>query len=201
MTDQRQLRRHRPYFSGWAQAFGEHESRDEPQMGRRWLLGDDRLGLILSRTLRARLCAGDGVTLGGIIADLPTSPAAETARVRAVSNRAHAGSYPLASTAAVVDLGEETVRIGRLQLRQCPRRVINALRDLFDGTEELHLLETYHLIYPSGTRILTFTQKAPLPLIYRELPPALMRSAPRARPIPARTHVAGPVPLPSAVCA
>jgi hypothetical protein len=30
---------------------------------------------------------------------------------------------------------------------------------------------TYHLIYPPGTRIITLSRKAPLPLLYKEMAP------------------------------
>ena len=39
----------------------------------------------------------------------------------------------------------------------------------------MHLYQTYHLIYPSGTRILTLSARAPLGILYRELPPLKLR--------------------------
>jgi hypothetical protein len=41
--------------------------------------------------------------------------------------------------------------------------------DLLKSADDLYLLQTYHLVYPSGTRILTLTRQPPLPLVYREI--------------------------------
>jgi hypothetical protein len=46
-----------------------------------------------------------------------------------------------------------------------------ALRELLLGPEEAHMYLTYHLIYPPGTRIITLSQKSPLPLLYKEMAP------------------------------
>jgi len=43
--------------------------------------------------------------------------------------------------------------------------------DLLKGADDLHLLQTYHVIYPSGTRILTLSRQSPLTLVYREIEP------------------------------
>jgi hypothetical protein len=47
--------------------------------------------------------------------------------------------------------------------------------ELVASEGDLHLSQTYHLIYPSGTRILTLSRKAPLPLVYREIAPLLLQ--------------------------
>ncbi len=182
MIENRQLRRHRPYFQGWAQAFGDHAVHDEPDVGRRWLFGDGQLGLILSPSLRARLCGGDEAALGGILADQPDPPASQVVSIRMLARNARERSR-----ASVLDLSKETLRVGRLRLRECPAKAVDGLHRLFDGAGELHLFETYHLICPTGTRILTLSRRAPLRLIYRELPPALIRSAPNLRPVATET--------------
>jgi hypothetical protein len=46
-----------------------------------------------------------------------------------------------------------------------------ALRELLLGEAEVHMYLTYHLIYPPGTRIITLSRKAPLPLLYKEMAP------------------------------
>ena len=46
-----------------------------------------------------------------------------------------------------------------------------ALRELLLGQDESHMLLTYHLIYPPGTRIITLSRKSPLPLLYKEMAP------------------------------
>ena len=44
-----------------------------------------------------------------------------------------------------------------------------ALRELLLGPDDLHLFLTYHLIHPSGTRIITISRKPPLALLYKEM--------------------------------
>jgi hypothetical protein len=188
MTDARLLRRHRAYFTGWAQAFGPHELLRDTGQGLRWLLGEIQVGLMLDPAIRARLRGADEQGLGGLLADEPRAPAAQPAAPRPLRRLGLAVTPP-----ALVDVGTETLRLGRITLRQCPAAIIAAVRDLLDQGTDLHLYETYHLMYPSGTRILTLSRRSPLGLIYRELAPALIRSAPLA--IPATTQ------LPQVACA
>ena len=42
---------------------------------------------------------------------------------------------------------------------------------LLGGSPALHLFLTYHLFYPSGTRILTLSKNPPLLIIYKEIEP------------------------------
>lgn len=46
-----------------------------------------------------------------------------------------------------------------------------ALRELLHARSETHMFLTYHLIYPPGTRIITLSGKAPMPLLYKEMAP------------------------------
>jgi hypothetical protein len=189
MTDARTLRRHRAYFNGWAQAFGHHDLlRDTPQ-GLRWLVGETQLGLILDPSVRTRLRGGEEQHLGGLLADDLRSPAA----VRPLHRLGQTARPSAQTPSALVDVGSETLRLGRLTLRHCPDEVMDRLRALLGVRADLHLYETYHLMYPSGTRILTLSRHAPLGLIYRELSPAVIRVAPIATPAAA--------PLPKVACA
>jgi hypothetical protein len=49
-----------------------------------------------------------------------------------------------------------------------------ALRELLLESGDTHIFLTYHLIYPPGTRIITASRKAPLPLLYKEISPLLI---------------------------
>jgi hypothetical protein len=188
MTDARLLRRHRAYFNGWAQAFGHHDLFRDTCQGLRWLLGERQLGLMLDPSVRTRLQGGDGQGLGGLLADDLRSPAVEPARPRSLHRLGIASTPP-----ALIDVGSETLRLGRLTLRHCPAAVVEGVRALMDEDADLHLYETYHLMYPSGSRILTLTRRPPLGLVYRELTPALIRAAPPTRPVGTQ--------LPQAACA
>ncbi len=48
---------------------------------------------------------------------------------------------------------------------------MGSLMALLHSDEPTHLYLTYHLLYPQKTRILTFSKKAPLPIIYKEMRP------------------------------
>jgi hypothetical protein len=174
MTEARLLRRHRAYFSGWAESFGEHDLLRDTRLELRWLLGAGQLGLILDPSIRTRLRGGDQPGLGGLLADEPGPPAAQMGAPRPLWHLAQA---PLPAT--LIDVGGETLRLGRLTLRQCPPAVMDRLRQFLAPGAQLHLYEAFHLTYPAGTRILTLSQRSPLGLIYRELAPALIRATPR----------------------
>ncbi len=188
MTEARLLRRHRAYFSGWAQAFGQHDLLRDPAQGLRWLLDDEQVGLMLDPSVRTRLRGGENDGLGGLLADALRAPAAQPVSPWPTRLRAQ-----LPTPQALVDVGTGTLRLGRLTLRQCPPALMTHVRALLETAAELHLYQTYHLLYASGTRILTLSRRAPLGLIYRELAPAVIRSAPLATPVAA--------PLPEAACA
>jgi hypothetical protein len=49
-----------------------------------------------------------------------------------------------------------------------------ALHELLLDRGDTHIFLTYHLIYPPGTRIITASRKAPLPLLYKEISPLLI---------------------------
>jgi len=70
-------------------------------------------------------------------------------------------------------LNDDTLHLGSLMLRiaAAHRRVVEFATDLLAEERDLHLYQTYHLIYPSGTQILTLSPRAPLTIIYRELAP------------------------------
>jgi len=141
MPTERRVRRYTAFFPGWATAFGAHEKDAEDPRGLIWLYGEGQLGLLLNTELKEFL-------------------------------------YPLFlghshEEAPIVALGNHTLRIQGVELAigTAYRRPFDALTDLLGHEGDLHLSQTYHLVYPSGTRILTLGCKAPLPLVYREIAP------------------------------
>jgi hypothetical protein len=160
ISQTRRLRCHSAYFRGWAQAFGAHELANDERRGMRWLLGEEQLGLILTPSARRELLAltadadlGEEVDEGGR-PDACDGAAAEIAP-----------EQPL--------LGEHALQIGDVTLPiACNQQsVADCAAGLLGNGRDLHLYQTYHLIYPSGTRILTLSRRAPLGLIYREIEP------------------------------
>jgi len=147
--DARLIRRWCAYFRGWSQAFGTHELIDDTERGLRWLVGDGQLGLILTPAIKRLLYPG---LLGR-----------------------HAGEAP-----PLVRLASGRLTVGDAELTPLePQRALWAqMQALLAGGGDVHLYQTYHLIYPAGTRILTLSRHAPLPLIYRELDPLTVRLEP-----------------------
>ncbi|MEN8178989.1 MAG: hypothetical protein ABFS39_10245 [Pseudomonadota bacterium] len=52
MTDYRIINRYNAYYHGWCLAFGEHTANYAQERDISWLSGEDKMGLILSSTLR-----------------------------------------------------------------------------------------------------------------------------------------------------
>ncbi|WP_133510253.1 hypothetical protein [Candidatus Thiosymbion oneisti] len=141
MISERKIRRYAAYFHGWATAFGNHDKHFDEKRDLSWLLGEGQIGLILTSRVKAFL------------------------RPLFLTNR-EAGPPQ-------VELGPEGLRIADTALRfgTEDRPEFDAVMGLLKGASDLHLLQTYHVIYPSGTRILTLSRHSPLALVYREIEP------------------------------
>lgn len=138
---ERTIRRYSAYFRGWCQAFGEHEESYDEAHDVNWLHARDQVGLILSE------------------------------RVRRLAYTELLGEKNVATT---LRLSETQVEIGESSYpleRQKDIAGMHALIALLRRDEPSHLYLTYHLLYPQGTRIVTFSKKAPLPIIYKEMRP------------------------------
>lgn len=145
MTTERQIQRYAAYFKGWCQAFGEHESVAGEENGITWLWGEDQVGLILPRELSKTL-------------------------YREVLGRKR--------EAPVLILGDERVRVGNFDYRLSTAQDetgIERLHGMLDSDLPLHLFLTYHLTYEQGTRIVTFSRKTPLNIIYKAIGPMQVR--------------------------
>lgn len=141
VTAEHMIRRYAAFFRGWAQAFGEHRALGDATGGMRWLIGDDQVGLIVQPVLKRLL-------------------------------------YPLflhrpGLTEPAVTLGPAGIDIGttRIPLAAEGPTPVPQILELITRPGPLHLYQTYHLIYPPGTRILTLSARAPLGILYRELAP------------------------------
>ncbi len=146
------IRRYAAYFHGWAQAFGEHQRVEDPVNALRWLLGEQQIGIILEPGVRRRLFAE-------VLARHGQEPPPVTLDEAAI-----------AVGGIRIDFSERSVELPRSRLLQ-----------LLTGTGPLHLFQTYHLIYPSGTRILTLSERPPLSILYREMPPLALHITGRAQ--------------------
>jgi hypothetical protein len=147
MASERKIRRYAAYFQGWATAFGNHDKDIDRERDLQWLYGEDQIGLILTPGVKKFLYPR---LLGHRAADAP---------------RIEIGPGFLHMSDAEISFGEES------------SRVFETVMSLLNRSGDLHLLQTYHLVYPSGTRILTLTRNLPLPLVYREIEPLRLRLA------------------------
>jgi len=145
MPSERNIHRYSAYFRGWATAFGSHDKGGDEAHGLQWLFGEGQIGLVLTPEVKRFLYPR---FLGGRGED---TPELELGR----------GSLRINET--VLGFGDEN------------RRAYDVTIGLLSGGGELHLYQTYHLFYPSGTRILTLSCHPPLPLIYREIPQVTVR--------------------------
>lgn len=139
MPFERTVRRYTAYFRGWCQAFGEHDLVAPQDEGINWLLGEKQIGFILPGALTRSL-------------------------YREVLGKQR--SSPL------LDINAERVRVG--EFRQVLPAIwqeqgLKVFTELMQVENDLHLYLTYHFVYPSGTRIVTFSQRKPLPIIYKEI--------------------------------
>lgn len=55
METERTVKRYSAYYHGWCFAFGEHEICYDEKKTVRWLLGEDRVGLVISAYLKKQL--------------------------------------------------------------------------------------------------------------------------------------------------
>lgn len=145
MASERKIRRYIAYFQGWATAFGVHDKHLDERRDLMWLFGEGRIGLIQASHVKS---------FADIL--LPTNR-------DAVIPRVELGSGELRIEETRLDFGEED------------KRTVDAVLGLLHGTDELHLHHTYHIVYPTGTRILTLSRQSPLGLIYREIEPLTLR--------------------------
>ena len=139
MPIERPVRRYAAYFRGWCQAFGEHDVLATRDEGISWLLGEEQIGFILSRELTRTLYRE-------VLGKQLSSP--------------------------LLDINPERVRVGlfRQALPETwQQRGQEVLTQLVQSENDLHLYLTYHIMYPSGTRIVTLSQRKPLPVIYKEM--------------------------------
>ena len=136
-----EIRRYTAYLRGFCQAFGDHEAEYEENNDINWLLANEQVGLILSPEVKRTFQRG-------ILGNKTVIP---TLRLSESSLQLNRLRHPLE--------GENDMR------------GLQALRQLLQQESPTYLYLTYHFIYQSGTRIVTFSKKMPLPIFYKEMRP------------------------------
>lgn len=146
MPHERLIRRYSPYFEGWAQALGNHRGGMDDDLARNWLYGEDYDQLGL--ILTAQVTSGPLGAIGGQVTDCCT-----------------------------LTLGPDQMGVvpNLVPMDERDQEAISHLRWLLAAPGELFLFQTYHLVYPQGTRILTLSRRPPLAIMYREVESLLVR--------------------------
>ena len=139
MSFSRQIRRYSAYYKGWCVAFGEHDTYYDEKKEINWLFDDSKLGLILSPQLKRIF-------------------------LRELLGRDKA--TPLVT----IDQSEIKLNDYRIPITlEEDREGLERFKEFITATEDVHLCLTSHFYYPPGTRIITFTKKKPLIIIYKEI--------------------------------
>ena len=152
MALERNIHRYTAFFRGWATAFGAHEKEADEDRGLIWLFGDGQLGLILTPAVKRFLYP---LFLGRSQGD-------------ADHHQEHGqGDAPRVSLCSGLLRIDDT----EIPFGDEDHRAFTVMTEMTRAAADLHLFQTYHLVYPSGTRILTLSRRAPLALIYHEIAP------------------------------
>lgn len=144
MAFERRIKRYSAFFKGWCQAFGEHEADFQEAEAINWLIGEDQVGLIMAPELRKTVYKA----MLGVKGEVPG--------LELANDYVQFGSFKHPFTTAMYTEG------------------LNTLRELLRAGDEAHLYLTYHVMYPEGTRIVTFSKKAPMGLLYKEIEPTVI---------------------------
>jgi hypothetical protein len=141
MNGSRIIKRYNAYYRGWCLAFGEHSADYDEERDISWLFGEERIGLILSSSLRKQ------------------------AQHELLGHHDEMPRLSLSDDSVVLNQYKHRLR------DEVDIRNVRRLKAFLLQGEELHMFLCSHLIYPSRTRILTFATKKPLIIMYKEMQP------------------------------
>ena len=141
MAFDRMVKRYSAYYAGWCVAFGEHEIAYEQDRDIQWLFGESKVGITLTPKLQRRFFR----ELLGQHGEIPR-----------------------------ITLCRDAARINHLEYPVSEEKDLQGLsqfREFFQCPEDIHMFLTSHFCYPPGTRIVTFSKKKPLIIMYKEIEP------------------------------
>ena len=141
MNDLRIVKRYNAYYRGWCLAFGEHSADYDEDRDISWLFGEDRIGLILSSHLRKQ------------------------AQHELLGHHDEIPQLLLSDHSVVLNHYEHPLK------DDVDMTNILRLKEFLLQGDEMHMFLCSHLFYPSRTRILTFSTKKPLIIMYKEMQP------------------------------
>jgi hypothetical protein len=141
MSEEIQVKRYASFYRGWCQAFGEHDGEIEESVDFNWIYGEEAIGMLLSTRLQRRL-------------------------IRHLIGRGNEQPCIVLSSSGL-QVGEDWICLES----ETDIRGLERMRSLFSSGQPVHMFMTSHFCYPSGTRIVTFSTRKPLPIVYKEIPP------------------------------
>lgn len=136
-----EIRRYAAYYAGWCVAFGEHKMVYDENRDVNWLFGDSKVGFAIQPRLKRVLYR------------------------ELLGRHQHVPQITLAD--AYVMLNERRFEFDL----ERDRRHVERLKAFFHRSDEVHMFLTSHFCYPAGTRIITFSRKRPLLVMYKEIAP------------------------------
>lgn len=141
MTIERTVHRYAAYYRGWCQAFGEHTADSNEQTELQWLSGDESVGLIVTPRLK-RFFHRELLEKNLQESKIEIPHSREYFKI-------NSQMFPL--------------------INREDQDGMEKLIELLHQSDDIHLYLTSHFTYPSGTRILTFSHKRPLGILYKEI--------------------------------
>lgn len=141
MSIERVIKRYSAYYAGWCVAFGEHEIAYEENRDIQWIFGEEKVGITLAPKLLRRFVR----ELLGKHEEMPR-----------------------------IVLYSDSAKINHLEFEvssEADRQSLAQFRRFFDCPDEIHMFLSSHFCYPPGTRIVTFSKKKPLVIMYKEIEP------------------------------
>lgn len=141
MSFECEIKRYAAYYAGWCVAFGEHKMSYDGEKEINWLVAEDKIGIAVAPRLKRAL---DRELLGR-----------------------HQNDPFIRLADSSVAINERVFELESAYERRC----LDQLKLLFKNDEQVHMFLTSHFCYPPGTRIITFTKKKPLVVMYKEIQP------------------------------
>jgi hypothetical protein len=139
MSFECEIKRYAAYYAGWCVAFGEHKMSYNEEKEINWLVAEDKIGIAVAPRLKRAL---DRELLGR-----------------------HQDDPCIRLADSSVAINEQIFELDSSYDRRC----LEQLKALFQNGDQVHMYLTNHFCYPPGTRIITFSKKKPLVVMYKEI--------------------------------
>ena len=86
----------------------------------------------------------------------------------------------LHSTTPILSFHDDHIQVGEIRValeKRQEKQALDAMASILESPGEIHLYLTSHLLYGGGNRIITFSSRKPLLIIYKEIGSMRVRMA------------------------